>query len=344
MMKLNTDEKRSLQFDIRIEGIDYKELRGSVKFLIDNIEYGFPVTILEDHISSEILPLDEVVKKGLENGKEVSCILELFGDGFYLKPWEGSFKLASPVRVEAKMRADDRPILKENKDKKPTKKVTAVLLDDEEKELEQKKTSISDSDLMKRLKELLSSDDESETIINDPNANKMTQPETIIDTPAVRPKIKQPLDSEVILDPKTKIRKEEDEKRKLVERKVIKTVIKKLKEMKLEATPATVKRITEKYLALIQNQQKKKQNGKIQQESKKKLIGKKQINNVYELMESKGMTSPKTQKTIIETAKKMGGDDEDAIFSTVKQLLSYSAPTTTFQEYSKKMTMKGMED
>lgn len=92
-----------MQFDIAVHGIDYNVLQGSLKFMIEGVEYGFPVNVLKDEIAVDVPALDEIIKKGLIDGSEVECKLDIFGEGFYMSPWEGQFKLITPARVEATM-------------------------------------------------------------------------------------------------------------------------------------------------------------------------------------------------------------------------------------------------
>ena len=130
MLKLNTDEKRSLQFEVNIQGINYDELRGSLKFIIEGVDYGFPVKILSDHISVEVPPLDDIVKRGMKDGDIVECILDIYGNGFFLNPWQGKFQLKTPVKMEAKMRYEDDIIVETPQpEKKKEKTITATLKD-----------------------------------------------------------------------------------------------------------------------------------------------------------------------------------------------------------------------
>jgi len=92
-----------MQFDIAVHGIDYNVLQGSLKFMIEGVEYGFPVNVLKDEIAVDVPALDEIIKRGLIDGSEVECKLDIFGEGFYMSPWEGQFKLLTPARVEATM-------------------------------------------------------------------------------------------------------------------------------------------------------------------------------------------------------------------------------------------------
>ncbi len=152
MLKLNTDEKRTLQFEVSIQGIDYKELTGSLKFIIENVEYGFPVKILADHIAVDVPPLDDIVLKGLVDDSVAECKLDIFGNGFYLNPWTGNFKLKTPVKMEAKMRyAEDivsyeppeEPVVE---DAPPKKSMKAILRENDEIEIEEPTLSEGDLD------------------------------------------------------------------------------------------------------------------------------------------------------------------------------------------------------
>lgn len=152
MLKLNTDEKRTLQFEVSIQGIDYKELVGSLKFIIDKVEYGFPVKILSDYIEVEVPALDDIVLKGLVDDSVAECKLDIFGNGFYLNPWTGNFKLKTPVKMEAKMRyAEDivsyeppeEPVVE---DVPIEKTIKATLKEDDEIEIDKKPLTKGDLD------------------------------------------------------------------------------------------------------------------------------------------------------------------------------------------------------
>lgn len=122
MLKLNINEERPLQFEIDIQGIDHKELTGSLKFVIGEVEYGFPVEILSDQISVKVPPLNSIVKMGLTDGDVIDCRLDIFGNGFHLNPWADQFMMKIPVRMEAKIMEREK-----EKEKKPEKYVTAKL-------------------------------------------------------------------------------------------------------------------------------------------------------------------------------------------------------------------------
>jgi hypothetical protein len=106
MLQLDTNKKRILEYKIDIQGIDYKELEGVLKFTIENVHYGFPLEILSDNILAEVPPLETIVKN-LKDKDIIKCKLEVYGEGFYLNPWSGEFQLAKPVKVEAALKGED---------------------------------------------------------------------------------------------------------------------------------------------------------------------------------------------------------------------------------------------
>jgi len=108
-MYINTGKPKNMRFDVSIQGVDYKQLQGSVKFRLEGVEYGFPVDILKDHMSVDVPPLDEVIKKGLIDGETVECQLDVFGEGFYMKPWTGQFELKREALIEARMVYSEDP-------------------------------------------------------------------------------------------------------------------------------------------------------------------------------------------------------------------------------------------
>lgn len=105
MLELDINEAKTLEFEVQIQGIGYNNLKGSLRFTIGGVEYGFPATVTETTVLIDIPPLSKVIKSGLKDGERASCKLEMWGDGFYMKPWgeeEITFKV--PIQVEAKIR------------------------------------------------------------------------------------------------------------------------------------------------------------------------------------------------------------------------------------------------
>jgi len=122
MLELNINEAKTLEFEVQIQGIGYKDLEGALRFVIDGVEYGFPATITETTVLVDIPPLSKIVRGGLKDGERASCKLEMWGDGFHMKPWtEQEIIFRVPVQVEAKIRGSTT-----DKKTKPKVEVKAI--------------------------------------------------------------------------------------------------------------------------------------------------------------------------------------------------------------------------
>ncbi len=139
MVTIDFNKNKAVDFEIQLSGIDYSQLKGAMRLVVDGVEYGFPVEIFPDKISCNIPPLKDFLKKQLHEGDKINAKLEVYGSGFYLNPWEGSFEVKSSVTVEAKLidvngknKVSAKAILSESKVEKkkvPQKVKTAKLPD-----------------------------------------------------------------------------------------------------------------------------------------------------------------------------------------------------------------------
>jgi hypothetical protein len=117
-LKMSTNEKKSIKFDIAIAGTDLAELKGKLKIrpfqanmseaevksiaTVNNIEYGLPVKINTDNtVEAVIPPLDEFIKKELMDGSVLKAKLEIIAGDTYMVPWEDTINVEVPVAVEA---------------------------------------------------------------------------------------------------------------------------------------------------------------------------------------------------------------------------------------------------
>jgi len=125
-LKLKVNERRTLQFEVQIGGIDYKELVGTLRVVVDNVEYGFPAEVRSESISVDLPALNSVVRRSLKDDELLMAKLEIIGNGFYMDPWRSEFRVVSPVKIEARVITEDE---KETKTEK--KEVSVTLVDDE---------------------------------------------------------------------------------------------------------------------------------------------------------------------------------------------------------------------
>jgi len=303
MLKLSTDEKRSLQFEVSIQGIDYKELTGSLKFVVEEIEYGFPATILEDHIDVEVPPLDDIIFKGMKDGVVADCKLEIFGNGFYLNPWSGQFKFKTPVKMEAKMRyAEDIEPVSESKPKPKVKKaITATLK--EEVTTKEPKEEVEEKDID------LAKDEMLEVLFE--RAAKKTSFRKPGSTPKKKP---QP--------PKRKVTRQQ-----LVESKV----------------KSKVDKIGSLVDSLLSGNQRARPIQEQKKVRKKKAVKIENIDNPVSLMESLGLRNPRVQKLMLERAETMGGSDNESMMRTLRQMLTNQRPMSTFEQFTERQRAQELD-
>jgi len=106
MLYLDINEEKTLTFEVEINGVGCEDIRGSVRFIYDNVEYGFPVKIESNKITSVIKPLKELCPS-VKNGSIIAARLELNTEQNFFIPWEGEIKIQAPISVEAKLTEED---------------------------------------------------------------------------------------------------------------------------------------------------------------------------------------------------------------------------------------------
>lgn len=112
-MIINIDESKRISFDINVTGTQYNDIFGSLKININEVEYGFPVTIDNGTVLVTIPPLDEIVKIELNDGDSYNAKLELVAEDQYIVPWEDNITIEKPVSISATIKAEES--LKEKK-------------------------------------------------------------------------------------------------------------------------------------------------------------------------------------------------------------------------------------
>jgi hypothetical protein len=318
MLKLNIAEKRSLSFDVDIENIDYKQLEGSFKFILDEIEVGIPIKVLGDSILVNIPALNNHIKN-MTNDKVVKGVLEVHGSGFHLKPWEGEFQISGPVKVEAKVH--------ENSNK-------AVLKGDEPAELappipEEESESIPE-DSKDEIKIAQKSIDTGETHVSGDDETKDYDDDVI-----TRSEMKKMLEDIIGTKKEKIVEKPKPEKLVTIHSKsgkiynVTEKVANKIKKLESKHKkkineskpigPST--EITNDALAKKLNQLKSKAGITTEMDSRFAERSGSGITDPRKLMESMGMKNSKIQDIMIEKATEKGGDDPDSQFDVLKKML-----------------------
>jgi len=344
MLRLNTDEIKNLQFEVVIQGINYDELTGALKFIIEDVEYGIPVKIQKDLVSVEVPPLEEIVAMGMKDGDVVECKLDIFGNGFYLNPWDGQFELKTPIKMETtQLKLDNDP-------KSKKKRMSASLKEEEESNSKLDKEAILEM-LFDRLAEQgFSLNETPEPVYEEPEP-VYEEPKPIKKAPVKR-KVKPIVENKQPVKPKPR----QPSRQELVERKIqgkfsgINGLIKKVNKLteskkvivNPKSTPkkkvAQIKESHQSTLAvdIMQKVQelKNRRNGSPSSNysaanSNPQNIEQRVIidqDDPIVLMESVGMKNPKIQQIMIDKAAELGGDGNKAISQTLKKLLGIEKP------------------
>ena len=103
MLTLNINESRTLEFEVQLSGINPDQLKGSLRFEVNNVEYGFPAEFKNETVMVNIPPLNSIISDKLSEGTKLRASLEANGNGYLLTPWSGEFVVSSPVKMEAKI-------------------------------------------------------------------------------------------------------------------------------------------------------------------------------------------------------------------------------------------------
>jgi hypothetical protein len=103
MIKLNTNEKKRLKFNIEVSGVQTTDLKGSMKIISDGVEYGFPIGLDGGKVVVEIRPLSEITRLDLKDGQSLPARLEIIANETFLVPWSDTIRIENPIKVEAKI-------------------------------------------------------------------------------------------------------------------------------------------------------------------------------------------------------------------------------------------------
>jgi len=105
MINININEKKNIEFDVSISGTDMSNIKGSLRFIKNGIEYGIPITISENSLQVDIPKLSTFVKSELLEGEKIKARLDLIVNGdTYIVPWEDELVIEKPIVVETKIK------------------------------------------------------------------------------------------------------------------------------------------------------------------------------------------------------------------------------------------------
>lgn len=101
MLKINTNEKKRLKFNISVSGVEPKDLKGSMKIMIEGVEYGFPILIENGDVVVNIQPFSTISGRDFKDGEKFDAQLDIIAGDTYLKPWSDKVVIENPLKIEA---------------------------------------------------------------------------------------------------------------------------------------------------------------------------------------------------------------------------------------------------
>lgn len=101
LIDLDISKSKKFKFKVSVSGVNVQDLKGALRIIIDNIEYGFLIKIENGSVVSEIESLLSICKKDIKDGSIFDAKLELIAENVYFIPWKDKVRISNPVVIEA---------------------------------------------------------------------------------------------------------------------------------------------------------------------------------------------------------------------------------------------------
>jgi hypothetical protein len=101
MIKLNAHKNSTIQFNVDVKNLGNETLKGFLRLVHEDIEYGFPVTMLGETAKIVVPALTDIIP-GLNKDSELEARLDFISDSEYVEAWTDTAILNMPSIMEAK--------------------------------------------------------------------------------------------------------------------------------------------------------------------------------------------------------------------------------------------------
>jgi len=101
MIKLNSQRSKQIKFGVEVAGVQMRDLKGAIRLIHEGVEYGFPISIIDDTITVEIPALEKIIKEDLKDNTTIEAKLEIIADDVHSVPWSDTIRIERPIKVEA---------------------------------------------------------------------------------------------------------------------------------------------------------------------------------------------------------------------------------------------------
>lgn len=99
MIKLNVTRAKEIKFGVEVAGVEMRDLKGAVRIVHEGVEYGFPISIIDDNITVSIPPLDNIIKTELKENTPLEAKLDIIADDVHSTPWADTIRIERPVSI-----------------------------------------------------------------------------------------------------------------------------------------------------------------------------------------------------------------------------------------------------
>jgi len=316
-MNVDVTKPKYFQFNVNIDGIDYRTLKGKLEFIYEGVSYGFPTKIYKDRVEVEIPALQSIIKKRITETDNMECKLEIMGEGFHLEPWKSEINIERSAYIDTNSPIVEDTSMTENTDD---------LFDNNEENIKNKKLLLDEdvAYLQKLKKQLDISNNVDKKIlveqkINKSNVNnKFDKKRFILEASKIEA---EAVKNNIPLSETSK----NDNSEQLRIRKKIRKIFQDAHDRKNNKCDDT---------NTNDNKEEKNKSNEKTKTFDINNINENEINlnTVIMMMESVGMTSDKTHQRFIEHAKAKGAETDVEIFDIIKQMLYPQQNTITEQQ------------
>ena len=101
MIKLNSQRSKQIKFGVEVAGVQMRDLKGAIRLIHEGVDYGFPISIIDDTITVEIPALEKIIKEDLKDNTTIEAKLEIIADDVHSVPWSDTIRIERPIKVEA---------------------------------------------------------------------------------------------------------------------------------------------------------------------------------------------------------------------------------------------------
>ena len=105
-MKIKINEPKTLEFNVDTKGCKEEDLKGFLRFVFEDVEYGFPATfesgIIKVKVPAFQTLLSNRLTESISNHKEVTVNARLdivANNEAFVTPWENEIDIEVPVNI-----------------------------------------------------------------------------------------------------------------------------------------------------------------------------------------------------------------------------------------------------